>query len=91
MSDRNPQRKSTLSRALLECLEAASPYALPEDSLRTECNARIRPPADRDEFRAALDAMRAKRAVAIVPDDFDADLVKWTITEAGKGLLAQLG
>lgn len=86
----DPHRNSTISRTILDCLDLASPYALPAESLRTECNARIRPPADAGEFGKAMEAMQARKAIAIVPDGFDDDLVKWTITEVGKSLLAQM-
>lgn len=86
----DPHRNSTISRTILDCLELASPYALPEASLRTEINARIRPPCGEEEFGEGLAALQRKRAVAVVEDTLDEELVKWTITEAGRAILAQI-
>lgn len=90
MSQGNPFRETDLRRSILEALELASPFALPEESLRTSVNSRVRPPAGEEEFGEALLALSTRKAIATVPDSLDENLVKYTITEVGKAMLAQL-
>jgi hypothetical protein len=90
MSQGNPYRETELRRAALEALDLASPYALPEESLRVAVNSRMRPPAGEEEFGETLQALSTRKAVATVEDSLDEGMVKWTITEVGKAILAQL-
>lgn len=87
----NPYRDSEARRATLEALDLASPYALPEESLRVAVNTRLRPPAGEEEFGGILQRLSEKKAIATVEDSIDEGLVKWTLTEVGKTMLAQLG
>ena len=80
-------RQQTIRRAVLEKLERAEPYALPEDSLQVEVDAGIRPPLAQAEFDDAMLWLQGQRFVASLADDLDPDLVKWLITESGKTLL----
>ena len=89
MSQGNPYRGSEIRKAALEALELASPYALPEEALRSAVNTRVRPPAGDEEFGEVLQALSRKKAIATVEDAMDEELVKWTLTEVGKALLAQ--
>lgn len=86
----NPFRHAETRRATLEALDLASPYALPEDSLRVAVNSRMRPPCGEEEFGEILQRLSEKRAIAIVEDSLDEQLIKWTLTEVGRSLLAQL-
>jgi len=83
----DPRRQQNIRRAILEKLERAEPYALPEDSLQVEVNATLRPPLGQAEFDDALTFLQGNKFVATLPDELDATLVKWLITEAGKTLL----
>jgi regulator of protease activity HflC (stomatin/prohibitin superfamily) len=80
-------RQQTIRRTILEKLELAEPYALPEDALQTGVNASVRPPLGQAEFDDALTFLQSQRFVRTLPDDLDPDLVKFLITESGKTLL----
>jgi len=83
----DPARNQTIRRTILEKLERAEPYALPEATLQGEVNANLRPPLAQAEFDDALLWLQGNRFVATLADDLDPDLVKWLITESGKTLL----
>jgi hypothetical protein len=82
-------RSTTLRRALLDILERAQPYALPENQLIVELNGVVRPPSSRAEFDEELLFLQTRGYVATVPDPLDDHLVKWAITEAGMAMLRQ--
>jgi hypothetical protein len=86
----DPHRNTTICRTILEVLDAAEPYPIAEADLRTEINARVRPPAGVEEFGEAMAALQRKRAAATVEGGLDPDLVKWTITETGRAVLAAI-
>ena len=69
-------------------MDLAAPYALPEESLRVAVNTRIRPPAGEEEFGEILQRLCERKAIAVVPDTMDEGLVKWTLTEVGRAMLA---
>jgi len=76
-------------RAILEILERAEPYALPERQLKIEINSALRPPVGDAEFDDALCFISRRGLAATVPDPLDEQNVKWTISEPGKALLRQ--
>jgi hypothetical protein len=80
-------RQQNIRRAVLDKLERAEPYALPEESLQVEVNAQLRPPLGQAEFDDAMLWLQSRGFVKPLPDDLDDTLVKWLITEAGKTLL----
>jgi hypothetical protein len=83
----NPTRQQDIRRAILDKLERAEPYALPETALQVEVNAQLRPPLGQAEFDEALLFLQSRGFVRTLPDDLDETLVKWLITEAGKTIL----
>lgn len=74
--------------AFLEALEASGGYALPEPTLRTMLDARLRPPVGDAEYDDAKLALKQRDAIAVVEDEFDPELVKLTIKERGRAMLA---
>jgi hypothetical protein len=82
-------RSTNLRRAILEILERAQPYALPEEQLIVELNGMVRPPSGKAEIDEAILFMQVRGYITTVPDSLDEDLVKWAITEAGRTTLRQ--
>ncbi len=82
-------RATNIRRAILDILERAQPYALPESQLSVELNGAVRPPAGRAELDEELLFLEARAYIATIPDPLDDHLVKWAITEAGKTMLRQ--
>jgi len=82
-------RFQTISRAVLDTLENASPYALPEEQLLLEINGAVRPPVEQAAFDEVILSLNSQKAIVKVPDGLDKNLVKWTITEIGKVLRVQ--
>ena len=80
-------RSTNIRKALLDILEHAQPYALPEAQLLIELNGIVRPPAARAEFDDELLFLQIRGYIATVPDLLNDDLVKWAITEAGMTML----
>jgi len=80
-------RSTNIRRAVLEILERAQPYALPEEQLKIELNATIRPPVGQAEFDDQVLFLQMRTYIATVPDPLDDNLVKWAITEAGMTML----
>jgi len=80
-------RPTNIRRAILDILERATPFALPEEQLAVEVNAFLRPPAAKAELDEAILFLQGRGCIATVPDPLDADLVKWSITEPGMALL----
>jgi hypothetical protein len=82
-------RASNIRRAILDILERAQPYALPEGQLAVELNGAVRPPASTAELDEQLLFLQARTYITTVPDSLDETLAKWAITEAGMALLRQ--
>ncbi len=82
-------RLEITNRAILSTLENADPYALPEAQLLIEINGALRPPVGQAEFDEALMFLSSNHFIVTVPNRLDANLVKWTITEAGKSVARQ--
>lgn len=82
-------RNLTLRKAILEILERAQPFALPEEQLKIELNGAVRPPAGDAEFDEQIAYLQGQRFIATVADPLDEQNVKWTITEPGKATLRQ--
>jgi hypothetical protein len=82
-------RSINIRRAILEILERAEPYALPEDQLLVELNGAIRPPAGKAESDEEILFLQVRGYITTVPDSLDETLVKWATTEAGKATLRQ--
>lgn len=82
-------RNTNIRRAVLDILERAQPYALPEPQLAIELNGVIRPPASQAEFDEELLILQTRGYITTVPDPLDDRLVKWAITEAGMTMLRQ--
>jgi hypothetical protein len=82
-------RSSNINRAILSALENADPYTLPEEQLLIEINGVLRPPVGQAEFDDAMTFLNTNHFIVTVPDRLDANLVKWTITEAGKAVARQ--
>ena len=80
-------RPSNIRRAVLEILERAQPFALPEGQLHTELNGAVRPRAGKAEFAEMLLFLRTREFITTVPDPLDDQMVKWAITEAGLTML----
>jgi hypothetical protein len=83
-------RKNDIARAILQTLQHAHGYAVPEPSLRPQVNGLIRPPADDAEWTAATDMLAARESIVAIPAEIDPDLKQWAITERGRVLLATL-
>ncbi len=82
-------RDTNTRRAILDILERAQPYALPERQLAVELNGVMRPPVSTAEFDEELHFLQRRRYIATIPDPLDDNLVKWAITEAGMAMLRQ--
>jgi hypothetical protein len=82
-------RSTNIRKAILDILERAQPYALPESQLAIELNGVIRPPAGKAELDDELLFLHVRAYIATVPDPLDDNLVKWAITEAGRTMLRQ--
>lgn len=82
-------RATNTRRAILDILERAQPYALPEKQLIVELNGAIRPPAGQAEVDEELLFLQRRGYIATVPDLLDDRLVKWAITETGMAMLRQ--
>jgi hypothetical protein len=82
-------RSANLRRAILDILERAQPYALPENQLAVELNGAVRPPVGRAELDEQLLFLQARGYITTVPDPLDDHLVKWAITESGMAMLRQ--
>ena len=82
-------RTTNLRRAILDILERAQPYALPESQLKIELNGAVRPPAGDAEFDEEILFLQTRAYIATVPDPLDDNFVKWAITEAGMTMLRQ--
>lgn len=88
----DPARQQAIRREILEKLDRAHPYALPQPTLRTMLNSAIRPPVSDAEFDDAMSFLQAREFVTTRPDELDpenADLMKWLITEIGQNILHQ--
>jgi hypothetical protein len=82
-------RTTNLRKAILDILERASPYALPESQLTVELNGTVRPPAGKAELDEEMLFLQTRRYITTIPDPLDDNLVKWAITEAGRTMLRQ--
>ena len=82
-------RATNIRRTILDILERAQPYALPESQLAVELNGAIRPPASTAEFDEEILFLQTRAYIATVPDPLNDALVKWAITEAGRTMLRQ--
>ena len=80
-------RAANIRRAILDILERAQPYALPESQLVVELKAVVRPPASQAEFDEEMLFLQNRGYIDNVPDPLDDRLVKWAITEAGMAML----
>jgi hypothetical protein len=80
-------RVATIRRAILDILERAQPYALPESQLSVELNGVVRPPASQAELDEEILFLQTRGYIDTVPDPLDDRLVKWAITEAGLAML----
>ena len=81
-------RAKEIAITVLECLEESGGYAVPEKTLRMMLDTRLRPAVGDAEYDDAKLSLKQKDAIAMVADDFDPQLVKLTIKERGKALLA---
>lgn len=82
-------RATNIRRVILDILERAQPYALPETQLLMEINGAVRPPAGKAELDEQLLFLETRAYITTVPDPLDDNLVKWAITEAGMTMLRQ--
>lgn len=82
-------RSTNIRHAILDILERAQPFALPEKQLAVELNGTLRPPVGKAEFDEEILFLQSRGFIATVPDPLDDNLVKWAITEAGKTMLSQ--
>lgn len=82
-------RATNIRRAILDILERAQPYALPESQLSVELNGVVRPPAGLAELDDEILFLQARAFITTVPDPLNDLLVKWAITEAGRAMLRQ--
>lgn len=80
-------RQQQIRRTILEHLEHAEPYALPEKTLRDGITLVIRPPVARAEFDDAMNYLGPRGYIRPMEDELDPSVTKWLITEAGKTLL----
>jgi hypothetical protein len=80
-------RSTNIRRAILDILERAQPYALPEQQLTVELNGVVRPPTARAELDEELLFLQRRGYITTVPDPLYDTLVKWAITEAGMAML----
>lgn len=83
-------RRSNVLRTILECLDFAKGYALPEEALRPQVEALLRPPPAEEEWAEAIDWLETNDLVAQIPSDLDPDLKQWSITERGRVRLKTL-
>jgi len=82
-------RITNVRRAILDILERAQPYALPEQQLIVELNGTVRPPAGKAELDDELGYLQRRGFITTIEDPLDEALVKWAITEAGRTMLRQ--
>lgn len=89
----NPMRKKEIARTILETLNHARGYAVPEASLRPQVDGLLRPPVTDEEWAQAtytLENPLGSWAITRVPSELDDSLIQWAITERGRVLLATL-
>jgi hypothetical protein len=82
-------RATNIRGTILDILERAQPYALPESQLVVELNGALRPAVGSAEFDEQVLFLQTRRYITTVPDPLDDLLVKWAITEAGLAMLRQ--
>ncbi len=86
----NPTRNLLLRKTTLEALGFAKGYALPDATLRSHVDALLRPPLSGEEWTITTAWLESERLVVRVPNDLDAALIQWAITERGRVLLSTL-
>lgn len=84
-----PEERARIVRVLLlKILDECGSFLLSENTLFIQLNLELKPPASTTEFRAALEALAALRAVASVRGDLGGAM-QWKITPAGRLALAE--
>lgn len=86
----NPARTKALRRTILEQLNHAQGYALPDDALRPMVNSLLRPPTTDEEWNHSMDWLETNTLTVRVASDLDADLIQHSITERGRVALQTL-
>lgn len=88
----NPMRNMTIRRVILETLKHAHGYAVPEQALRPQVDAMLRPPTTEEEWAYNTDFLTGQPigAMTAVPSALDESIVQWAITERGRVLLASI-
>lgn len=80
-------RQADVRRHILETLEMAGGYALPEPALRSQVTAMTRPPVGEAEWDEAMGWLQRERAIASVPNELDPEMPQWALAERGRVML----
>ena len=87
-----PPRRQQIRKRILETLMFGQGFAVPEETLRSYVDSLERPKIADDEWADAIKFLSADPAPRIVKvaSALDDELTQWTITEAGRALLASI-
>lgn len=84
-----PEERARILRVMiLKILDQCGTYLLGENTLYVQLNLELRPPASTTEFKSALEALAALRAVASIRPELGGDL-QWKITGQGRAILME--
>lgn len=86
----NPLRRSHLLRSVLETLNFARGYAVPESALRPQVDGLMQPPTSDEEWQAAVADLEARDAIKPIESELDPTLKQFAITQRGRVLLETL-
>lgn len=88
----HPLRRTHLLRTILETLDFARGFAVPEEALRPQVDGLVRPPSSDPEWASAIEQLSSPvhGAIVRIPAELDPELVQWAITERGRVLKATL-
>ena len=77
-------RTTEARKTILEVLADCEPHALPEDTLLTNVNIRLRPILSQAEFDEHLLWLKSRGMIGAMEGELGDEKVRWHILEAGK-------
>lgn len=82
-------RNTEICHTILNVLNDCGSHALPESTLKSHLDLRIRPKTTAEEFGKVRDWLKDRGCIKPLPDQFGGDEQRWLITESGQVMLAQ--
>ncbi len=79
----NPALNNALARLILELLDRANGYAVPETTLKESLRNMVRPPAEEEDFRDALLILNQREMIGFLNDDLTGERT-FFLKEKGK-------